>query len=209
MPQKHVLAVAIAAALAAFSFNIEPATADGASDIRSGKQMSVMMPSVPKQVLGSSRQEARALAGTLLSDANIRFRPLSRTEAPQLNASYDAVWKMPKGVVGMIRVMDEIQSTDRLKSRIANRDALACDGEHAATDQKFNVSGDGLTLISVCSAQTGWTATHMLLPRAYGGVYVITLLGGGKSINAVASLAEQLRSTALAQPGGVAPFTPA
>lgn len=126
--------------------------------------------SAPENVSSRSavRVEAAALTANLLSAAKIDGFTIVESIPADLDF-FDAMWLAP-GVIGGVMVRPD-ETPDSALAGLAGRASANCKGRHASA--KLPDKG-GVTSLKLMCDETA--STIVLIPRARGGVYIVTIL---------------------------------
>lgn len=141
------------------------------------------------------RLEAMTVAVNLLSRGQIPGFELQPNDAPARLSGHDVTWRA-QNLFGSLRLVGlDGRTVEKVPADLISADIGDCSDKFAA-DATTNPSGKSVTLFTSCQGEKGWSVGYLVVPRALGGAYVMSLVGTPDKSEPLRATANALRDVA-------------
>jgi hypothetical protein len=143
------------------------------------------------------RLEAITVAVNILSRAQMAGFELQPPDVPPRLARHDVTWRV-QSVTGSLRLvgLNGAPVLDKIRPDLISGDLASCPGRFTA-EAIPGADGKSSSLFTLCTGDNGWAADYLALPRGQGGAYVLSLVTTPDKADALKTMAEALRGTAV------------
>jgi hypothetical protein len=143
------------------------------------------------------RLEAITVAVNILSRAQMSGFELQPPDVPPRLARHDVTWRV-QNVTGSLRLvgLNGGPILDKIRPDLISSDLASCPGRFTA-EALPGADGKSSSLFTLCTGDNGWAADYLALPRGQGGAYVLSLVAPPDKADALKTMAEALRGTAV------------